>query len=197
MQTDTVIRPVTEEDAEALLSVYAPYVTDTAITFESEVPTVEAVRERIRQTLSFYPYLALARGEKILGYAYAGPFHPRDAYLWCVETSLYVAVGEHGKGYGRLLHDALERELASMGILSMEACIGVPADGAETGPFLDRNSQHFHSHMGYRLVGCFSRCGYKFGNFYDMIWMEKHIGSHEGTPEPVKPWRGCALQAGG
>ena len=87
---DIRIRIATEDDAEALLAVYAPYVIKTAITFEYEVPTLEEFRGRIRHTLQKYPYLVAERDGTILGYAYVGPFHERAAYDWAVETSIYV-----------------------------------------------------------------------------------------------------------
>lgn len=92
------IRPATPDDAEALLSIYAPYVEQTAITFEYEVPSVEEFRDRIVHTLKLYPYLVAQRetstnsnaSTEIVGYAYAGPLHARAAYAWSVETSIYV-----------------------------------------------------------------------------------------------------------
>ena len=84
------IRLATVDDAEELLKIYGPYVTDTAITFEYDVPTLEEFRNRIIKTLSRYPYLVAEKNGKIIGYAYAGPFKERAAYQWAVETSLYV-----------------------------------------------------------------------------------------------------------
>ena len=81
---EITIRPVTEADAEKLLSIYAPYVTDTFITYEYTVPTVEEFRERIRNTLQAYPYFAAVENGRIIGYAYASAFHPRRAYLWSI-----------------------------------------------------------------------------------------------------------------
>ena len=171
-----MIRTAKEEDAEQLLGIYAPYVTDTAITFEYEVPTVDEFRHRITHTLKKYPYLVAENEDgKVVGYAYAGAFKERAAYDWAVETSIYVKQGEGGKGLGRLLHDALEKELQQMGILNMYACISAPRG---TDPYLTDNSIQFHDHLGYRMVGRFLLCGYKFGRWYDMVWMEKHIGEH-------------------
>jgi phosphinothricin acetyltransferase len=173
------IRTVKEEDAGQLLEIYAPYVTDTAITFEYEVPTLEEFRHRITNTLKKYPYLVAENEEgKLMGYAYASAFKERAAYNWAVETSIYIRQGETGNGLGRLLHDALVEELQQMGILNMCACISAPRD---TDPYLTDNSIQFHSHLGYRMVGRFLQCGYKFGRWYDMVWMEMHIGEHIGN----------------
>ena len=170
-----VIRTATPADAQALLDIYAPYVENTAITFEYDVPSIAEFSSRIEHTLQKYPYLVAEENEKILGYAYASPFHDRPAYDWAVETSIYVDQNVKHCGIGRKLHDALENALRDQGILNMNACIAYPPEADE---YLDKNSVEFHSHMGYRLVGEFYKCGYKFNRWYNMVWMEKLIGEH-------------------
>ena len=146
------IRTVSPNDAAALLAIYAPYVQETAITFEYEVPSTEEFARRITHTLKKYPYLVAEKDHTILGYAYAGPFHERAAYDWAVETSIYVDQNLKHSGIGGLLHDALENALKKQGILNMNACIAcTPTED----PHLNNNSVEFHTHMGYRLVGEF------------------------------------------
>ena len=173
-------------DAEALLAIYAPYVTETAISFETEVPTLAEFRRRITGTLARYPYLVAEADGAILGYAYTGPFVGRAAYDWAAEVSIYVRWGMRGQGVGRALYEALEEVSRSQHLINLEACIGVPS-GADD-EYLTHNSADFHAHMGYRLVGRFERCGYKFGRWYDMVWMEKIIGEHVDDPAPVVPF---------
>lgn len=181
--TEITIRTAAESDAQALLAIYAPYVENTAITFEYAVPSIEEFAGRIRHTLKKYPYLVAEKNQQILGYAYASPFHERAAYDWAVETSIYVDQNRKHMGIGRLLHDALERTLKAQGILNMNACIAfTPKEDAH----LNNNSVEFHTHMGYRLVGEFYQCGYKFHTWYNMVWMEKQIGEHlNDQPAPV------------
>ena len=105
---DIHIRVASEDDAEEILAIYAPYVIKTAITFEYEVPTLEEFRGRIRHTLQKYPYLVAEQNGKILGYAYVGPFHDRAAYEWAVETSIYVEENLRRCGVGGKLNRALE-----------------------------------------------------------------------------------------
>ena len=232
------IRPAGPNDAAALLAIYRPYVENTAITFEYDVPTEEEFRARIAHTITRYPYLIAEREGRPVGYAYAGPFKERAAYDWAVEVSIYVAQECRRSGIGRALYRALEEVLAEMGIQNLEACIAVPAvsfgsygnsstDSSETDntpgtdtafaagiddtpvaaaaaatggdrkaritvpsisdEYLDRSSVDFHAHLGYRLVGGFDRCGCKFGRWYSMVWMEKHIGQHEDAA-PIRPW---------
>lgn len=186
MTQDLIVRLATEADAPALAAIYEPYVRETAITFEYVPPTAEEFAERMRRTMEFYPYVVAVLDGAIVGYAYAGTFKDRPAYDWAVETSIYVAQGYPGRGIGRALHDRLEVLLRAQGILNMYACIAVP-DG-EDDETLTRNSQHFHEHLGYRLVGEFYRCGYKGGRWYNMIWMEKMLGEHRTDQPAVRPF---------
>lgn len=187
---EVAIRTATVDDASALAAIYAPYVRETAITFEYESPTAEEFAARMRGTLAFYPYLVAELDGEPVGYAYVSPFKDRPAYDWAVETSIYVAQGHAGAGIGRALHDALEACLRAQGILNMCACIAVP-DGPDD-ETLTRNSEHFHAHLGYRLVGEFRRCGYKNGRWYNMVWMERMIGEHldaaQGGQPSVRPF---------
>ena len=184
------------EDAAALLAIYAPYVTDTAITFEYDVPGEAEFAERIRRTLERYPYLVAERGGACVGYAYAGAFKERAAYAWGVETSIYVRRTERRTGVGGKLYAALEEILRMQNVLNLNACIAVPA---QPDRYLTRDSIAFHERCGYRFVGEFYDCGYKFGRWYNMAWMEKHIGAHTAQAAPVKPFaqvRGEATSRG-
>ena len=177
------IRVATLEDATKLLDIYAPYIKNTAITFEYTVPTAEEFKERIRRTLEKYPYLVAEQNGEIYGYAYAGVFYPREAYSWAVETSVYVVQGSRYMGIGKRLYDALEKALAMQNIINLNACIAYPEKEDE---YLTTDSVKFHERMGYHLVGEFHKCGYKFNRWYNMVWMEKHINIHEDQPSPVR-----------
>ena len=177
------IRKASVSDAEELLGIYAPYVEKTAISFEWDVPSVSEFRRRIENTLKKYPYLVAEKDGEILGYAYTGPFVGRAAYDWAVETSIYVARGAHRQGVGRRLYEALEQCQKKQGILNLYACIASPRQEAD--PHLSKDSSRFHEHMGYRLIGEFHQCGYKFDRWYDMVWMEKMVGEHKVPPEEV------------
>ena len=166
------IRSAKTEDAERLLEIYAYYVENTAISFEYEVPSLQEFKQRIEHTLEKYPYLVLTEDGVIRGYAYAGVFKARAAYDHCCEMTIYLDHESKGKGYGRALYEALEKELADMGIKNLYACIGDPIEEDE---YLTKDSERFHKHMGYEKVGEFHRCGYKFDRWYNMIWMEKII----------------------
>lgn len=172
---NAVIRMARESDAPALLAIYAPYVTDTGITFEYEVPSAEEFAGRIRRILTRYPYLVAESGGEPLGYAYASAFKERAAYDWSVETSIYLRQDRRGLGIGRQLYLQLEALLRRQHITNANACIAYPHP----------ESIAFHERLGYRTVAHFTRCGYKLGVWYDMVWMEKLLSPHPAVPEPV------------
>jgi L-amino acid N-acyltransferase YncA len=177
------IERVTAADAAELLAIYEPYVLYTAISFEHEVPTLEEFENRIITISSKYPFLKAVDNGEILGYAYANTFKNRKAYDWAVETTIYVKQDRRRMGAGKMLYNALETSLRNMGVLNMNACIAMPAK--EDGRLTDA-SYHFHKSMGFTLVGRFHSVGYKFDTWYDMIWMEKHIGEHNAFPPQIK-----------
>ena len=183
--TTPTTRIATISDAKELLDIYAPYVTDTAISFEYDVPSLEEFEARITDILKKYPYLVAENNGEILGYAYTHAFVGRAAYDHAVETTIYLKEGRTKMGIGRMLYEALERISSAQNILNMNACIGYPEPPDE---HLTMNSVQFHEHMGYRMVGTFHNCGYKFGTWYHMVWMEKMIGKHNPTPLPVIPF---------
>lgn len=185
MESQFSLRVATPEDAPELLAVYAPYVTDTAITFEWQVPGLEEFRGRIRRTLQKYPYLVAVRGAEVLGYAYTGPFVGRAAYDWGAETSIYLRRDCRRQGVGRGLYAALAGISRAQHIHTLYACIGWPKREDQ---YLTQNSAQFHAHLGFRLVGTFENCGWKFDRWYDMIWMEKQLGPLPEHPAPVIPF---------
>lgn len=173
---DIIIRKVTPEDAQRLLEIYSYYVENTAISFEYEVPSVHGFENRIRDITVRYPYLAAERDGRIIGYAYAHEFIARKAYDWSAEMTIYIDSNERKTGIGRSLYTELENCLKAMGVTDLYACIGVPC--GEDDEYLTHNSMLFHEHMGYETVGRFIKSGYKFGRWYDMIWMCRNIGGH-------------------
>lgn len=178
----TAVRSAVPEDTGRLLDIYRYYVENTAITFEYTVPSLEEFRGRMEKTMTRYPYLAVEEDGVLQGYAYAGPFVGRAAYDWSCELSVYLAHGARKRGLGRKLYEAMERSLRQMGILNLYACISYPETEDQ---YLTKNSAGFHEHLGFVTVGEFHRCGYKFGRWYHMIWMEKIIGEHRDLQPPV------------
>lgn len=175
-------RDATLDDAGRILEIYRYYVEETAITFEWTVPSLEEFRGRMERTMEKYPYIVAVQDGDIVGYAYAGPFVGREAYNWSVEMTVYLDHGTRHQGVGKKTYATMEGILRNMHVLNLNACIGYPKVDDR---YLTKNSAQFHEHLGYRMVGEFHDCGYKFGTWYDMVWMEKMLGEHVPDPEPV------------
>ncbi len=165
-------------DAPKLLAIYAPYVENTFITFEFEVPSVEEFSKRIENTLNKYPYVVVEENEEIIGYAYASPFKTRAAYAWSVETSIYVSINHHRSGVGRFLYEVLERILKAQNVCNL--CAGISYPNPE--------SISFHQALGYKTAAHFTNSGYKQGEWHDLIWMEKKLCPHNIPPAPFIPY---------
>ena len=180
-------RIATPDDAPALLAIYAPYVEQTAISFEYDVPSLEEFRRRIADFSRTYPYLiAEDASGRALGYAYTHTFIPRAAYDRCAETTIYLSLESRHQGLGKRLYRALEDISRAQGIYNLYACIGEPQ--GEDDEYLTDNSIRFHEHLGFRRIGVFRRCGYKFGRWYDMSLAEKLLGEPPEAPDPFLPF---------
>ena len=167
------IRLAKPSDARSLLDIYAPYVENTAITFEYEVPTIEDFATRIEKTLEKYPYLVAEEGGVVVGYAYASTYYARAAYDWAVELSVYVCQDARGKGVGSKLYDAMEEMLEQMGYIHFLACISLPNEA----------SLALHRKRGYQQVAHFPKIGYKFNRWHDIVWLQKSL---DKQASPIK-----------
>ena len=185
------IRLATLDDCQEILNIYAYYTSHTAISFEYDPPTPEEFRGRMDRILKKYPYFVAVEDNTIVGYTYAGPFVGRAAYDWSAEATIYLAPTVKKQGIGKALYLALEEALKKMGVLNLYACIGDPDVEDE---YLTKNSVNFHTHMGYRMVGTFRNCGYKFGRWYNMVWMEKILGEYHENQPPVCPYPEAATK---
>lgn len=184
MNSEITIRTATVEDAKDILDIYAFYVVNTAITFEYEIPDTQEFGKRIADTLKKYPYLVAIQDGKIVGYAYASPLKNRSAYDWSVETTIYLHPEQKKNGLGKKLYVALEDRLKKQNIINLYACIAY-INEEEQEEHLDNTSVYFHEHLGYKKVAHFTKCGYKFHTWYDVVWMEKIIGEHSIEPKLV------------
>ncbi|MGV2998627.1 N-acetyltransferase family protein [Streptococcus suis] len=159
------IRSARLEDAAELVAIYAPYVEKTAITFETQVPTVGEFASRIEKTLEKFPYLVAEEEGRVVGYAYASTYKDRAAYDWTVELSVYVSNFARGKGIGSLLYDAIEEDLKARGFKNFLACIALPNPA----------SLALHKKRGYEQVAHFKNVGYKFDTWHDIVWLQKSL----------------------
>jgi phosphinothricin acetyltransferase len=166
------IRPASLSDAGAILRIYAPYITETCISFETEVPSLDTFRERMRGIMSEYPYYVCEHEGKIVGYAYASKYAERRAYRFSADLSVYIAKEYHGLGIGKRLYEVLIAELYRRGIYTVYACITAE----------NTDSIKFHSALGFYEVGRFHNIGYKHGRWHDVVWLEKSLREYD-NPE--------------
>ena len=176
----TRIRQVTENDTQELIDIYAPYITNTTITFEDEIPTIENFRQRIRDISETFPYLvAVDDDNKILGYAYAHFYGPRAAYAWTVEASIYIDHNYKGHGLGTELYTELEDILKRQNVVNLMACVTEENIG----------SVRFHEKLGYETVGTFKKVGYKFERWLDVTWLQKTLNSKSKKMTKIIPYK--------
>lgn len=165
------IRPVTPADAADILRIYTPYITGTAITFETEVPTLEAFSARIEGIRHKYPYFVCEADGVVAGYAYASKHRERAAYQYSIDVSIYVDAGYQSKGIGKTLYRHLFNALQSYPFYTAYASITLP----------NEKSVGLHRSFGFHEVGVYHNVGYKMGKWLDVIWLEKPLREYD-TP---------------
>ncbi len=181
-----MIRVAKEADSAQLAAIYGWYVENTAVSFEYEAPTTEEFSWRIRETLQTHPFLVCEENGELMGYAYAHPLIRRKACDWAVEVSIYIRKDARGKGIGRALYETLEKVLLLQNICTLEACV---ASADQMDEFLTDSSVRFHKRMGYAQVGKMTDCGYKFGRWYHLLWLEKHIAPRKKNMENMRKFQ--------
>ena len=168
------VRDATSADAAGCARLYAPYVRDTAVTFELEPPSPAEMAERIAAAQQAHAWLVLEDGDTLVGYAYAGPFKARAAYRWTCEVSVYLDAARRRSGGGRVLYEALFTRLRDRGFRRVAAGMTLPNDA----------SQGLHAALGFTVVGTFHRVGWKHGAWRDVAWMERDLGGDDPPTEP-------------
>ena len=166
-----------ESDTAAILGIYAPYIENTPITFETDVPALESFEARLRGYQEAYPLIVAERNGVLAGYAYAHRCGERAAYAWNAELSVYLNPRFQGAGIGRALCKTLIELLTEQGIRNVFSLITVP-NAASIG---------LHESMGFTYMGTQKQAGYKCGAWHDVAWYQKQIGSFSGSPEPIVP----------
>ena len=173
-----MIRPATEKDVPEILEIYAPYVENTTVSFEYDVPCRRSFLQRFYDITAQYPWLVWEEDGRILGYAYASAPYSRAAFAWCAEPSIYLREEARGKGIGRKLYAALEKILLLQGYQVLYALITEE----------NRGSVAFHEKCGYHINTIFPACGYKSGRWLGLIWMEKRLKIVESPSSSPTSW---------
>lgn len=171
------IRPARREDAAAIAAIYAPYVRETAVSFETTPPDTEEMSRRIEACMAMYPWLVAVDDERISGYVYAGRYSGRAAYDWSAETTVYLHPDYHRKRIARRLYETLFGLLKRQGVHGLFAMITLPNEA----------SVGLHRSLGMREIGVYREVGFKFGAWRDVLSMGMTLSDH--TPEkPLTPF---------
>lgn len=173
-----MIRFATSDDVAPMLAIYAPYVETTTFSFEYAAPSYETFLNRFTQYTKQLPWLVWEENNEVLGYAYGSLPFTRAAYSWCCEVSVYVAPQAHGRGIGKKLYAVLEEIMWQQGYRTIYSLITSENTG----------SLAFHEKVGYRFCTNFANCGFKFGRWLGVTWMEKQSNLVESPSDFPVPW---------
>jgi phosphinothricin acetyltransferase len=169
------LRDATPDDGAACAAVYAPYVADTAITFEYEAPTAAEMAQRIARAQRQHAWVVLEEDGRVVGYAYGGPYKERAAYRWACEVSIYLEPGRRRSGAGRALYGALFERLVARGFRTAVAGMTLPNPASEG----------LHRALGFEPVGVYRGIGWKHGRWHDVAWAQKALAA--GGEPPAEP----------
>jgi phosphinothricin acetyltransferase len=158
MQTP-LVRPARPADAADIVSIYAPAILDSVISFEETLPTLDEMKGRMSARPAM-PWLVADVDGVVAGYAYASPHRQRAAYRWSADCSVYIAPAFHRQGIGRLLYEQLFAEMRDLGYLAMYAGIALP----------NVSSVGLHERLGFTRVGVYRNVGFKHGRWLDVGW---------------------------
>ncbi|HKL80058.1 MAG TPA: GNAT family N-acetyltransferase [Mobilitalea sp.] len=175
MSISKKIRLAEENDSVSLLNIYSEFIRNTAVTFETAVPTVLEFSKRIRDVLESSPWLVCEINGENIGYAYASKHRERSAYQWSVDVTVYINPQYHRRHIATALYIALIELLKIQGYYSAYAGISLP----------NLNSEGFHESFGFKPVGVFHNVGFKFGEWRDVKWFELTISEY--SKNPAKP----------
>lgn len=175
MRENHKIRFAVPGDSGTVLAIYAPFITGTAVTFECRVPSGAEFRERMAAVQKAYPWLVCEIDGAVVGYAYASPFHEREAYRWSADYSVYILPDYRRQHIGKALYSALTGLLKLQGFCRGYSLVTLPNAGSEA----------LHESFGFRAVGDCRDAGYKLGGWHDVRYYELDIS--DPPPSPANP----------
>jgi L-amino acid N-acyltransferase YncA len=165
-----IIRFANSNDIESIYAIYTPYILNSAVSFETELPSIEDFTKRIETLLHTFPFLVFEDHDgKVKGYAYVGKYRERKAYQWCVESSIYMADDFIGKGVAKELYQTLINLVKEAGHTRVYGVIAVPNDRSEA----------FHRKLGFEKFATFKKTGFKLGKWWDVAWYELVLNDSE------------------
>ncbi|MGN1398884.1 MAG: GNAT family N-acetyltransferase [Erysipelotrichaceae bacterium] len=177
-----IIRDAEKKDCVQIADIYNYYIENTAITYECDRVDAAEIEKRMSNVQARFPYLVCLKDDLVVGYGYCRQYIDRKACQYSVEASLYVRNTYQKQGIGKLLYQHLQQRLIKMGIVNMYVSISCCERADE---FVDDNSINFHRHLGFKTIGTFKSCGYKFNRWYNLCWMEKTLMRYDEIKDEV------------
>ncbi|MDR2800317.1 MAG: GNAT family N-acetyltransferase [Desulfovibrio sp.] len=171
------IRYARRGDAVGIIEIYAPYVRDTAVSFEEDVPSPDEYSQRIAKIGAVHPFLVCEAKGRIAAYAYASPFRVRAAYRFSVELSIYVAAAGQGAGFGKILYSCLLDLLRKQGFYIAFGVITLPNPA----------SLALHESLGFVSAGVWRKAGYKLNSWHDLALVQKELLKPDDLSSPAEP----------
>ena len=179
------IRFADRGDAAAIAALYAPYVEGSAVSMEDSAPTAQDMAARIAGGGDHYPWLVSEEEGRIIGFASASRFRPRQGYRFTVETSVYVVPDRQGAGLGRALYTALIDLLVRQGFTQAIAALTEPNPG----------SAGLHRAIGFKKCGTYGQVGWKLGRWWDIGLWQRALAEQQTPPAEPKPFREIGLSS--
>jgi L-amino acid N-acyltransferase YncA len=180
---EPLIRLATAADAEAIAAIYAPYVTDTFISFEEDVPDAGEMARRIAGNGSgLHPWLVAEIDESVVGYASSSAFRTRPAYRWTVETGVYLSPEAQGRGLGRGLMERMLDLLTRQNFTSVVAGITMPNPA----------SVALHEKLGFTPCATYLDTGFKLGQWHTVQAFARDLAPRLNPPLEIRPFADVA-----
>lgn len=173
---DHAIRWAGPDDAAGCRAIYEPFVLDTAVSFETSVPTVAEMGARIAAALESHAWLVAVVDGDVVGYAYASAHRSRPAYQWACDVSVYLAPSARGQGLGRALYSGLFSRLVERGFVTALAGVALPNDA----------SLGLHRALGFEVVGTYRNIGFKLGRWHDVCWLQRSLVDVPVVPRDLR-----------
>ena len=180
---EALIRLATEKDAAAFAAIYAPYVTDTPVSFEEVAPDTEEMARRIAgDGRGLHPWLAAEADGRVIGFASSSPFRSRPAYRWSVETGVYLSPEAQGRGLGRALMERMLEVLTRQGFTAVVAGITLPNPA----------SVALHEKLGFTPCATYRDTGFKLGEWRTVQAFSRDLAPRLNPPAELRPFADCA-----
>ncbi len=187
---EPLIRLASAADAAAIAAIYAPYVTDTPVSFEETPPGPEDMARRMEGDGSgLHPWLVAEIDDRVRGFASSSPFRTRPAYCWTVETGVYLVPQAQGRGLGALL---MERLLALLTVQNFTTAVaGITLPNAA--------SVALHEKLGFAPTATYRDTGYKLGEWRTVQVFARDLAPRLNPPAELRPFSDCGFSpsAGG